>query len=732
MFTITVIEKTHPNVMKISINNYEFTIGSSLLKKIDTLEEWLKNVQCILKRGKLNCLHSYFQNYSPFYFNCMATLFPQEFKQYVFHICDYFIQNKIKITPARITIFIVTNDLNQCLLGKSIVSDIRSIFIPIIEKYIIYTFSSAFKNNDTKTVWRASPMFYQVQLAELVKLNKELSNVFEKYLKFCGETFKKEHRLASPHTLANYALYGTKLAEPINSLTKHFPILNTISVDIYNSLRESSKTYRFEDDLWILNTKNLDGFNSHRFNFSSYPEQIKIEIKTYINYLLKHTEKTTKAIYRIQLSLNAIIKEFTTLPYENINSLLHLNYFHIVHLINHLQQVTKSNGKNKYTYTSVYHMSSKLKMLLDFLIEHYNLEIDNPLRKYKFKNVNSTSSNVSYIPENIIIQLEDKLIHAPLSIQNAWTILINTGMRFSDLQLLEEDCIQFNEKINMYVLRYATPKLQQNRINQGLSKYHVIPVNQAVVDAVAKQKTHTEELRVIANTNHLFITTNNFAVVLMSGTPFATTINNICKKYKIKDADNKIFHYSNHMCRKTLVMDLLTQGMSIEQTADFIGHMTPATTRKYYSAIDHKKIAELDNKMWGKLFTQSLPNEIQDQYSEAEKSSLFKEFQLGSRETPEGHGVCSKHISFGPCKKKSCVGCKMLITGPQKLSKWENLYTEQLDYILELEKQFLQADIHNFSEYRSYQQEINLLNLYKDTIKQIKKFAKRNGISIET
>ena len=29
MFTITVIEKTHPNVMKISINNYEFTIGSS-------------------------------------------------------------------------------------------------------------------------------------------------------------------------------------------------------------------------------------------------------------------------------------------------------------------------------------------------------------------------------------------------------------------------------------------------------------------------------------------------------------------------------------------------------------------------------------------------------------------------------------------------------------------------------------------------------------------------------
>lgn len=97
---------------------------------------------------------------------------------------------------------------------------------------------------------------------------------------------------------------------------------------------------------------------------------------------------------------------------------------------------------------------------------------------------------------------------------------------------------------------------------------------------------------------------------------------------------------------------------------------------------------------------------------------------LGSRNTPEGHGTCIKHVSFGPCHKKKCVGCKMLITGPQKLSMWKTLYSEQQTYLDEWIKVMIENKIDDWKDYREYQAEINLLQIYGDTIQKLEKFIK--------
>ncbi|PEF66699.1 tyrosine-type recombinase/integrase [Bacillus cereus] len=734
MFTIKIVEKMSYGVYKISINGHEFLIRGHQISKISQLENWLQNMQQILIKKDLKRTKSYLKHVSPFHFNCMVTLFPYELKKYVFHICDYFLQNKIKISAARLVRYIITNDLDTCRLQLSVPTDIVSVFTPMIEEYkkeLTCKFITACKQNDTITIWTISSMFTKTQLIKIVKLNNETCLHFKHYVEFCSEHLIKEYGLVSPNTLANYSFYGELSHQNGNSFTSVLPFFKSIGQKAHDTLRDSPNSYTFEDDTWLLTSQNLTGVILHRFEFDSYPPLIKREVKTYLNYLMENTSKTNKTIYTIHLQLKKIIKELGKLPYDDITSLLKINYLHALHLINHLQQIVTPNATNKYSYNTIRLLVTKLKLIIDFLIDHSKTDLDNPFRKYTFKNANSGSTKTTYIPEAIIKQLEDKLHNAPKSVQNAWTILMNTGMRFSDLKLLEEDCIEFNKKINMYTLRYIIPKSKHQRMKQGLSKYHTIPVNQAVVTAIKNQKEITEDLRLTANTKHIFITTNNFAVVLTRGSNLSLSINRLCKKYEIKNEDGSIFHFSTHMCRKTLVMDLLTQGMSIEQTADFIGHLEPQTTEKYYRDVDHKMIAEMDNKMWKELFEYSLPSDIQETYSTKEQDSLFQEFKLGTRETPEGHGLCAKHVSFGPCKKKKCVGCRMLITGPEKLPKWQKLYTEQKEYILSMENQYAQAGMKDFKNHRLYQQEIRLLTLYEDTIKKINMFLNRSEHNIE-
>lgn len=102
---------------------------------------------------------------------------------------------------------------------------------------------------------------------------------------------------------------------------------------------------------------------------------------------------------------------------------------------------------------------------------------------------------------------------------------------------------------------------------------------------------------------------------------------------------------------------------------------------------------------------------------------------LGARETPEGHGSCVKHVSFGPCKKRSCVGCSFLLTGPQKLPMWRKLYREQQKYVYDLRSLMIRQGVENYKDYRDFQHENHLLNLYKNTIEQLEKFMKERDLN---
>ncbi|MFZ3589082.1 hypothetical protein ACOI1C_07290 [Bacillus sp. DJP31] len=93
--------------------------------------------------------------------------------------------------------------------------------------------------------------------------------------------------------------------------------------------------------------------------------------------------------------------------------------------------------------------------------------------------------------------------------------------------------------------------------------------------------------------------------------------------------------------------------------------------------------------------------------------------------------LCKTHVSFGPCRKKKCVGCRLLITGPQKLPMWKQLYDEQKVYLEELANNYITEGVTDYVSHMMYQEQVSLSEIYKSTIEQVKKFAEKEGLSLE-
>ncbi|MEC3543393.1 site-specific integrase, partial [Bacillus thuringiensis] len=544
-----------------------------------------------------------------------------------------------------------------------------------------------------------------------------------------GSIFKNKFNMVNRGTLLAYCIYGKKKYSDVRSSLQSYinlEILFEITQEIHDYITSNfTDQCDFNNDLWLigekLNQNKRLQFSTYQLDFSSLNGPLKSATKDYLFYL-RSQHHLGRRIQKDLAHIKVVASQLLLITDFSVTSAHQINSHHVQHLLLHFQQLKKENGDKTYALGTIRQMFTTWKMFFDWLIdrEFYNIT-NNPFRKITFHNVANHSKSTEHIPENVIEFLKEKMHELPPYTQNIWTILINTGMRISEAMGLKEDCLEFNSEYESYILEYTPSKDTSNKDK------HRIPIPNAVVQAINNQKQLSRKIRLESKSSLLFIKKNttggHYGITSLRTQTISDQINNLLKKYNITKLDGEIFKYRQHMCRKTKIMEMLEQGFNIREIADYINHSDEDTTQKYYSEMNLEKIAQLDALMFEKIFEQTLDREIQQQYNLQEKEALFKEIKLGTRETPEGHGHCVKHVSFGPCHKKKCVGCRLLITGPQKLPMWYKLYNEQKEYIKQLESEFQNNKIENFKEHRSYQSEINLLNLYWDTIKKVESLA---------
>ncbi|PRS35653.1 hypothetical protein C6W19_17570 [Bacillus sp. RJGP41] len=673
----------------------------------------------------------------------MDVLLPTEFEKYCLHLCAYFTGEikKAQISQSNIFKFMFTNNIDLAFNNKNRDGQYHSEDTGIpriaIDKFLNNKFEEfiiSCQKHEIESIRQIAPLLGEIPLLKRIYENEAYTNDFENFIRRVGENLIEQEEALSKSEFVRYIFTGTSIPEQKKdqrfSTFREQKIIQEVVTYIYQQIAKKPNSYNIKDDVWKVREKNEQGFISLIFDFSILSEEDKSYVKAYIHELLIKTDASLRGVWVRLNSIKIIYNRFKEMRYKEVKSILHMNYYHILHLLDYLQQLRDEKGKQCYKLTTIRDQYGHVKLFIDWIIEKYDWQYDNVFSLVPFHNMKAYTAHTNYIPEKVIQQLEQVLHELPEIYQNAWEIMMNSGMRFSDVQGLQTDCITYDDTEEIDVLKYINQKMQKQRVRSGQSKYHVIPASDLLIEAVERQKKLTANLRTMANIERLFVVWNDSAVVPLDGKTLSMNINKLIKRHDIRDENNEVFHYTNHQCRKTVTVDLLSQGMSLKQVADLIGH-TKETSARYYRAVQMKKIAELDSKMFEQLFEKMLDEEVKEQYTNEEKKALIKEVKLGARETPEGHGTCVKHVSFGPCHKKKCAGCKMLVTGPQKLPKWYQLYEEQQQFLKEMKEEFGKYGEKNYKEHRSYQAESHLLDVYRRTIEKIESFAKERGISIE-
>ena len=378
-------------------------------------------------------------------------------------------------------------------------------------------------------------------------------------------------------------------------------------------------------------------------------------------------------------------------------------------------------AKGEMGFSTYRTMISEFRLFIDFIMEKEEYDYkpkDNYFRKTKFKNISAMEAqvNTDYIPENIISKIQEYASELPEQVQRVWFIMMNTGMRVSEVLFLEDDRLNYDETENVFVLEYIPEKVLEARKNNGLPLYHRIPVNMTVVDCFLEQKLYSERLRLDTGLKYIFLSsyTQKNRVTLQSSTTVINNINKLIKTHNIVDEDGNLYIYENRQCRKTVAVDLLTKGVSVEQVADVLSQLHSKTTFTYYKDVEKKNLADMEKRFYRGLLSETCVGQ-DDESNEI----ILKEIELGLREVEDGQ--CSKHVSMGICKRKGCAGCNFLITGPEKLERWEELHKSKVESIKELELYYKEEGITDYINYREYQSELEQLNLYKDIIEKIKR-----------
>lgn len=552
----------------------------------------------------------------------------------------------------------------------------------------------------------------------------EFKDEFENYLFICGTQLIEKEFDITKKQLGKYSLGLKFISSHRYENAPEFQgfvstIVDNIKKQFYKNM--SNYSYKIVEDEYILMKKKLDYMEIIRLKWNDFSGKLKDELKKYIYSQIRY-ERNFRNVKNKYTYVKMFGKAVDSMSIGEDFSFLDINIYKVEQILLALQQLKNAKGEN-YKVKVIQSCISECRLIFDWLKERYEKEhLVNPFRLITMHNSESFITSASYIPEEVVRKLEEKIEELPNYVQLIWLIMMNTGIRIGDVINLTKDCLIYDEHSKVTCLKFIPQKTLKFRRKKGLEDYHTIPIiSLNLLDSIRKQIENTKKLREYNGINNIFIKESDIGVRLYDGWKISNIINNLIKKYEIKDKNGELWHYTHHQCRKTLAVNLFTEGASLDQVGDILDHLHTSTTSKHYHDVQLKKIAELDKEYFELMFN-NLDHDIKEAYSDAELVNLKREIKLGSRETPEGHGICAKHVSFGPCKKSKCTGCKMLITGPQKLPMWKKLKDEQQRYLEEIMRRFQEEGMEDWHEYREYQAELHLLEYYKETIKQLEKF----------
>ncbi len=354
------------------------------------------------------------------------------------------------------------------------------------------------------------------------------------------------------NNLLNF-LRGENFSKTSQEFTKTLliKIMNKLLV-VYDDREEYVK------DIWDTRKLGITNNSIVKINIINFKEIHPLWLKNSIKMYIKHNlhNLTSSSV----VSMISAIKKLSNFLMNNYPTILSKNLSRKI-ISFHLLELQKF-----YTQHSLHSIASSYKVFFEFM--HFKDNKNFPkLLLLKEDVPRKPKSAPRYIPDYVMIQLENNLEKLPSDIFRLMKIGLETGIRRSDLLQLKTLSVQTDEEGGSY-LKYFQGKTKKD---------HIIPISKELAGFIAAQE---EVVKNKYGEERYYLFPNS------KGKPYnaeliINKINKLCIDNEIKYEDGSFYKFKIHDMRHTVGTNMINSGVPQHIVKNFLGHTDSMTTSIY-------------------------------------------------------------------------------------------------------------------------------------------------------
>jgi integrase len=259
------------------------------------------------------------------------------------------------------------------------------------------------------------------------------------------------------------------------------------------------------------------------------------------------------------------------------------------------------------------------------------------------------------IPDEVLEQVQEHLETLPTCTLRMVVILLECGMRISELCTLPLDCL-IRDKEHHWSLRSYQIKSKQE---------HVVPlINTTVVEAIQAQQREVRQAWG-DSCRYLFPSLESHESPFKAHT-FLTKLNTWALEKGIRDSSGKLYHFQTHQFRHTVAMQLINSDVPLDVISRLLGHSSPGMTQVYASKRDEQIREEIERASRRRKTV-----DYRGQVVRGDSRANAPDVQLtrkGIRGQTLPVGGCGRLIVLGECEHANkCLTCPFWLTSTEDL-----------------------------------------------------------------
>ncbi len=266
------------------------------------------------------------------------------------------------------------------------------------------------------------------------------------------------------------------------------------------------------------------------------------------------------------------------------------------------------------------------------------------------------------IPEEVLVQLRTHLHALPTTILRMTTVLLEVGMRLSELLTLPLDCLRCDDRHEWYLRSFLWKS----------KKEHLVPlVDETVVGTIQAQQ---QDIRVQWGDAcpYLFPSPRS-PLFPHKQNAFRNHLNEWAVANRITDRDGKLWRFTGHQFRHTVGMRLINDDVPLEVISRLLGHATVRLTERYA----RKRAAELRKEL-ERVARKRKTVDYQGRAVKGDPQANDPEAQMvrqGIRGQTLAVGGCGRLVVLGVCNyANKCLTCPMWLTSTDDLPALKSFY----------------------------------------------------------